>query len=84
MRRAKTQGGSRKKGRRGGAWDWGEMMQENRPCNDIDEEEEGGESVSRKRKRRESVSPLSRLIKRCRNGSKSLMIPHYKEDPDYE
>ena len=45
------------------------VMRENRPCNDRDEEEAGGESVGRKRKRRESVSPLSRLIRRCRNGS---------------
>ena len=45
------------------------VMRENRPCNDRDEEEAGGESVSRKRKRRESVSPLSRLIRRCRDGS---------------
>ena len=45
------------------------VMRENRPCNDRDEEEAGGESVGRKRKRRESVSPLSRLIRRCRDGS---------------
>ena len=45
-------------------------MRENRPCNDRDEEEAGGESVGRKRKRRDSVSPLSRLIRRCRDGSK--------------
>ena len=45
------------------------VMRENRPCNDRDEEEDGGESVSRKRKRRESISLLSRLIRRCRDGS---------------
>ena len=45
------------------------VMREDRPCNDNrDEEGDGGLSVSRKRKRRESVSPLSRLIRRCRNG----------------
>ena len=31
--------------------------------------EDGGESKGRKRKRRESVSPLSRLIRRCGDGS---------------
>ena len=36
-------------------------MRENRPCNDTDEEEAGGESVGRKRKRRESV-PLCRVL----------------------
>ena len=45
------------------------VMRENRPCNDRDEGEAGGESVRRKRKRRESVSLCSRLIRRCRDGS---------------
>ena len=45
------------------------VMREDRPCNDRVEEKDGGESVSRKKKRREGVSLLSRLIRRCRDGS---------------
>ena len=41
-------------------------MPENRHCNDRDKDEDGGESACRKRKRRESVSTLSRLIRTCR------------------
>ena len=33
-------------------------MRENRPCNDRDDEEAGGESVGRKRKRRERRVPF--------------------------
>lgn len=38
------------------------MVWENRPCNNRTEEEGGEESVTRKRKYRESVAPLSHLI----------------------
>ena len=47
----------------------GDVMLESSGCNDSDEEGEGGVLESRKRKRRESVSPVSRLIKSFRDCS---------------
>ena len=44
------------------------VTRENQQKNGIVEEVDGIEVGSRKRKRRESVSPLSRLIRSCRGG----------------
>ena len=44
-------------------------IQENERCNDRVEEVDELEVGSRKRKRRDSVSPLSRLIRSCRRSS---------------
>ena len=44
-------------------------VRDNERCNDSVEEVDEIEVGSRKRKRRDSVSPLSRLIRSCRRGS---------------
>ena len=46
-----------------------DVMGENPPCNDVGEEEGEGMPESHKTKRRESVSPVSRLIRGFRDGN---------------
>ena len=50
------------------------VMRKNRPCNDRDEEEAAGESLGRKRKRRESFS-------RCRVLSEDVVTVVAITDP---